>query len=470
MTPRLVRRTCALVLVAAALLGGVEAAGSTGSRGTAGPAPVSAARLRVVVTTTSNWTELQVTPGRVVASRIVERSGQARAQATRSGVTLTNVIRKASVALDVVLAAPRDATSFAVLVDKGYLGTTDAYIANSNGVPYAVVDVHNQRHDATDPRGRLRTSVARNRLLSTVPLYLPKADYRQLVLAAYYPWFSGYRSPLLADRPRRPRSVWDPAGVLAMTRQAQAAGVNGFVVSWQGSERDGPAMRLVRNAAEATGQVFTAYLEAPSARATGPTRSRTRVIREWLLQALAHRSSPAFLKADDGVPVVFVYGMATLTPAQWQDVLVEVAGRPGIRVHLVGDAVDPAYRGLQWGLHRYTALGSIGRLAARSARTALVARAGAVLDAGTTPLLYAGTVSPGFNDRRLRGDTNPVVPRRPDGSRYDATWSAALTGDPDWVFVSTWNEWFENTQIEPGRATGRLALEQTAERAAAWRR
>jgi hypothetical protein len=463
--PRLVGCLCASVIVGAALVGGVDASGTVDR----GPS-VRAARLQLSLTTTSNWTELRVRPGRVVASRVVSRTGRAQLHSTGTGFALTRVLGKASVTVDVVVAAPLDVSRFTVAVDKGYLGQSDAAITNTNGSPYRVADVHNERHDPTDPRGRVSTSVTRSRLMSKVPLFLPKADSRRLVLAAYYPWYSDYASPLLADRPTRPRSVWNAAGVRSMTRQARAHGVDGFVVSWHGSDRDGPALRLVRKAAEATGQTFTAYLEVPAAQPPGPTRSRSFVVRQWLLQALSHRQSPAFLKAADGVPVVFVYGMATLTPAQWQDVLVAVAGRPGIKVHLVGDAIDPAYRPLEWGLHRYTALGPVSRLAARSARTALLARAGAAVDPAAMPLLYAGTVSPGFDDRRLRGDTNPVVPRRGDGSRYAATWSAALTGDPDWVFVSTWNEWFENTQIEPGVATGRLALQQTADRAAAWRR
>jgi hypothetical protein len=465
---RLLRRACALVLAGATLLGGIEASGSP--RGDVSEPSVSAARLRLTLTTTSSWTELALRPGRVVASRVVSHAGRGRVEVTDRGVALTHVLGRASVWLDVVLAAPPGASEFAVTVDKGFLGDTDAQISNSNGVPYDVVDVHNDRHDATDARGRVATTVPRDRLLGAVPLFLPKADYRRLVLAAYYPWFSDYENPSLADRPRRPRSVWDAAGVRSMTEQAQAAGVNGFAVSWHGSDRDGVGMDLVRKAAERTGQLFTAYLEASSAQTSGLARSRAFVVRQWLLQALAYRSSPAFLTAPDGVPVVFVYGMASLTPDQWQDVLVKVAGRAGIKVHLVGDAVDPAYLPVEWGLHRYTALSSAHRLAARSTRTALLARAQATLDPAVSPLLYAGTVSPGFNDRRLRGDTNPVVPRRSDGSRYAATWRAALTGDPDWVFVSTWNEWFENTQIEPGLATGRRALRQTTRRTTAWRR
>ena len=66
-----------------------------------------------------------------------------------------------------------------------------------------------------------------------------------------------------------------------------------------------------------------------------------------------------------------------------------------------------------------------------------------------------------IDDQKLRGNTNPVIDRD-GGARYDGTWSAALAGSPDWMVVTSWNEWFEDTEIEPGVATGSGALEQTA--------
>jgi len=84
-----------------------------------------------------------------------------------------------------------------------------------------------------------------------------------------------------------------------------------------------------------------------------------------------------------------------------------------------------------------------------------------VLDPRLQPRLFVGTVQPGFDDRRLRGDANPVIDRN-GGARYDQTWAAALAGSPDWIVVTSWNEWFEDTQIEPGVETGSGALDQTA--------
>lgn len=458
-------RTRAMRWVAslAMVVGGVGAAGAATTSGHV----VTAARLHLTISTTSNWTALTITPGNVVASHLVSRSGDGRYRASAQGVVLSGVHRRESVTVDVVLGEFSGSPTFEVRLDKGFLGVTEGSIANTNGAAYEVTGFTDALHELGAQSQSVTVAVDRDQMMSTVPLVLRKADPRKLVLAAYYPWYSHYTSSQLADDPSRPRSVWSPSGVLSMTRQAQAAGINGFVVSWHGNSADGPAMDLVQRAAEATGQVFTVYLEVPSAPRTRFHSSSFRV-RQWLLQALSRRSSPSFLRGQDGVPVVFVYGMETLSSQDWRDVLVDVAGR-SIRVHIVGDSLDPAYRPYEWGLHRYSTLDSVGELTQWSRSAELTARAAVAVDAASAPTLYAGTVSPGFDDRRLRGSEHPVISRGDNGSRYDATWTAALAGDPDWVFVSTWNEWYEDTQVEPGVDTGGLALTRTATHAADWR-
>jgi len=456
-------------LTATLMAVGLGTAGGASGDDTPPGAAVDAARLHVTVSTTSNWTQLTISPGEVVASHLVNRTGDGRYRASGDGVVLNGVHRQETVTVDLVLADPTAAPSFSVSLTKGFLGVTEVTVANTNGPGYQVTAFADARHDTGDLNQDEAVSVDRGQMMGMVPLALPKADSRRLVLAAYYPWYRTYTSPQLADDPTQPRSVWDPAGVLSMTQQAKAAGINGFVVSWHGESADGPAMDLVQQAAEATGQDFTAYLEVPSATRGRSSDSAAFRVRQWLLQALARRNSPSFLKAEDGVPVVFVYGMDALPAAQWRDVLVDLAAREAVRVHLVGDALDSTYRPYEWGLHRYAVLDPVDELTAWSRSTSLSARAPAAVDPAAAPALYAGTVSPGFDDQRLRGPRDAVIPRD-DGSRYDDTWAAALAGDPDWVFVSTWNEWYEDTQVEPGEATGGLALTQTAAHVADWRR
>lgn len=237
-------------------------------------------------------------------------------------------------------------------------------------------------------------------------------------------------------------------------------------MSWAGEQHDGVPFNRALQAAATTGGVVAPYLEAAeAARAAQASGTSTpQVVSTWLDQALRRADSSAFLHAGDA-PVVFVYDSGALTPAQWQGVR-EGAGR---QLRLVMDTDDPAYAEVAWGVHHYAATSPPAELASRSQRTSLALRAPATVQSGVAPRLVAATVSPGYDDQAPRGGTNPVVGRGRAGARYDATWDAALSGDPDWVLVTSWNEWYEGTNVEPGRRSGPGALLQTGARTARWR-
>ena len=433
-------------------------------------APVTAAHLRITLTTTSDWAQVHLTPGKVVAAHKASDSGAGNYAEVADGIAVSAVTGTRVVTTDVVVSETTGASSFSLEIDKGYAGTATVAVSNLNGsTPRQVVTATDSVHSTTDTRNHTVTTLSRSAVYGSIQLVVPKAENRKLVLAFYYPWYASYDKATLADQPSDPRSVWDPAGVTSMTRQAKDNGVNGFIVSWHGNAKDGPAFNVAKTAAEQNGQVVTPYIETPSATSTAsPTKPDPQVVTTWIQEALTRQSSPAFLKAADGVPVVFVYQMSSMALSQWQDVLSTLAAS-GQQVHLFGDAVGIGFQSLvEWGVHRYATLDDPATLTSWSQSTALSARAGAVVDPAAAPRVYAGTVSPGFNDQALRGTLNPIIPRD-NGARYDATWQAALAGNPDWVLVSTWNEWYEDSQIEPGVATGGGALQQTADHAAAWR-
>jgi len=85
------------------------------------------------------------------------------------------------------------------------------------------------------------------------------------------------------------------------------------------------------------------------------------------------------------------------------------------------------------------------------------------------PRLFAATVSPGYDDRNARGADRPVAPRGSNGERYAASWTAAMTAAPDWVVITSWNEWFEGTAVQPSENFGDMASRQTADLASRFR-
>ena len=82
--------------------------------------------------------------------------------------------------------------------------------------------------------------------------------------------------------------------------------------------------------------------------------------------------------------------------------------------------------------------------------------------------VYAATVSPGYDDTLLDRETTFSVDRA-NGTYFDAQWSAAVAAQPDWIVVTSWNEFWENTHIEPSVNFGDQYLQITREFAARWK-
>ncbi len=74
------------------------------------------------------------------------------------------------------------------------------------------------------------------------------------------------------------------------------------------------------------------------------------------------------------------------------------------------------------------------------------------------------TVIPGYDDTKERPSGFAV--ERQDGALYETLWQVAIAADPDWVLITSWNEWHEGTEIEPSDEHGDLYLELTAKFAA----
>jgi glycoprotein endo-alpha-1,2-mannosidase len=450
------RRTrITVVLVAASCL----AAASIPKATAASPTGAHLARLHVEIRSTSDWTTVQI-PG---AIKVV---GQ-KLGAVDSGTTVTTLddgwsLRAKSsggtraVDTDVVVERLSDAV-LPLRILKGYGGGTSVTITNTTLTPATTVGSWiDNTHSSSDAYNTMTVALDGTSVFGTHELVLPKADSRKLVLAFYYPWWTAYSVSTLADTPSNPRSVYSPAGVDSMTSQARANGIDGFVVSWAGDLSNGYSFDLALASAKKTNGYVAPYLEALQA-------TNWVVLTLWLKQALTRSSNSAFLKAQ-GKPVVFVFGMSSFPATIWRAAIEAVGGN----VLLVGDTTDPAYAPVAWGVHRYSVTSSPDQLTAWSKDTAIAERAPAALDSSVRPRLVAGTVSPGFDDSRLRGNTNPVVPRA-GGTRYSATWDAALAGQPDWVLVTSWNEWYEDTSVEPGTTNGDTSLHQTAARSTEWK-
>lgn len=83
--------------------------------------------------------------------------------------------------------------------------------------------------------------------------------------------------------------------------------------------------------------------------------------------------------------------------------------------------------------------------------------------AESSNLSFIPTIIPGYDDRKLNGLNRPVLERQ-NGKFYQKFWEIAkryLDPSVKMVFLTSFNEWHEGTELEPSREFGREYLEIT---------
>jgi hypothetical protein len=286
---------------------------------------------------------------------------------------------------------------------------------------------------------------------------------RPPVLAFYYSWYtsSTWCSCHMSDLPTIRYNSSDPAAVDRQLHQASDAGISGFIDSWWGAgdaTDTNFALLLQRAAAlqRTTGRHFRSsiLLETDGAALGTPARIATAL--KYILTT--YGNSPYYFHWQ-GKPVVFIWDAlgSGRTLATWAALRRQVD--PLNHSFWSVDGYDPTLLAAFDGLFLLSAA-DWGVLNGRLLPTVLGFRAGvdAYNAAHHTHRAWAAGVFPGHDDTRAPNHPHPYTIARKQGATYRESWDAALATKPDWITISSFNEWFEGTTIEPGVHYGNLYL------------
>ncbi len=367
---------------------------------------------------------------------------------------------------------PATAT-YRLIVSAAAAATLRLQVSTSPALRRASVEVWNLNDETRPARVtefntltgvELQTSMA---LLRTGgPLTVPRRD--RLVLAHYYPWWDpvAWTDPNLLDQPLRLYSTDTPADVTRNLQDVHDAGIDAVIVSWQGSEVGGGwnlrRLRYVLDGAQQAGLKVTVHLETLGANRVGREGAPPDpdVLTGWIVELVDTLAThPAWLKVD-GRPVIFAYVWGFAGDATWLTVLdrLHASGRNPL---MMADSTNPGHLLLADGLATYSGTLFTPDVATLMRETASAARVYHLLfSADGRPRIAAATVMPGYDETRLPGRSGRVVSRS-GGEFYDRQWQAALASGADWVVISTWNEWAENTQVEAGQRFGETYVWRT---------
>jgi uncharacterized protein YraI len=290
------------------------------------------------------------------------------------------------------------------------------------------------------------------------------AEGPRLVLAFYYAWYdmNTWSSGLLADQPREPYVSSDPATIERHVHQAQAAGIDALVQSWYGPQEANNQtesnFRALLDVAAAAG--FHAAVDFETSGPFFPDRASVVEALRYLLAK--HAQHPAYLRYQ-GKPVIFFWRQQRFSVDEWADIRNQVD--PNRDSLWIAEGVDITYQSVFDGHHLYSIAWSpdVGRsLEDWGFRVHQYAAQHQV------NRLWVATVMPGYDDTHTARADKFAVSRR-DGGYYRETWAAATATQPDWVVITSFNEWVESTMIEPSASYGDLYLNLTHEMAMAFK-
>ncbi|MEA3403938.1 MAG: glycoside hydrolase family 99-like domain-containing protein [Armatimonadota bacterium] len=303
-------------------------------------------------------------------------------------------------------------------------------------------------------------------------------DVPRKVMAFYYTWYGtpefehGWRHWNAVDFANRdikasthypligPYDSQDPEVIDLHIDQARRSGVDCFIATWWGrSDYTDEAFNLLLDRARPKGFEATVYWE------TVPGEGREQVrhaVADLVYLLRRYGRDPAFLKVD-ARPVIFVYGrvMGQIPQAAWPEIITRVRERVGHDFLLIADGYRESNARLFDGVHTYNICGWVRRKPlAEIHEDAEHSFTSAVELARQHGKISCITVIPGYDDTKIRDPG--LVAERKGGDTYEALWQKAVEAGPDWVLITSWNEWHEGSEIEPSFEDGRKYLRLTA--------
>ena len=327
-------------------------------------------------------------------------------------------------------------------------------------------------HDQTIPDGKGTNQVTKEFDLCALADGRPfkKAvrikSRRPRLYAFFYPWYQldYWDSEIIRDEPAARYDSSETETIAAQISSAQKAGIDGFISSWwgPGHKTDTNLKTLLQLSTEKRFKTFIYFetLEGETQQALDETTIQT-----WLDYAITNYGShPAYLKYE-GKPVIAIWMAEAVLSSSWARVFAALRAE-NKEAFYIGSGLDgdlELFDALHiYGIQEYD---SPKKFFAKQSRHPNFLQ---LLTDTASKRLWIATVEPGYDDTLLPGRVG-YIRARDQGVYYRSTWQAAVASRPDWIFITSWNEYWENTHIEASKNYGKTYLQITRHEARKWK-
>ena len=275
----------------------------------------------------------------------------------------------------------------------------------------------------------------------------------------------------MSDLPTVQYTSSDDATIDRQLSEASGAGITGFISSWwgPGDQTDSNFAKLLAHSAtlqSGTGYNFASsiYFESDAPALSGQTN-----IVNALRYLSAHYTNDPHFFHWNGKPVLFFWdplgGGRTLT--EWAAIRSQVD--PNNAMIWSAEGVDTSLLTVFDGIHLFSGgYWGIQHSDMPQVDQGFRSQISAYNAAHGTQKIWAAGIIPGYNDTLVPGRTGTYIVPRNNGTTYQQSWAGALSSQPDWITITSFNEWFEGSMIEPSVTYGNLYLSETAQYAKQW--
>lgn len=276
-----------------------------------------------------------------------------------------------------------------------------------------------------------------------------------MVWAVYYPWIAWNQNLECTDHPLLTYQNNDDGSRTIETyreeiKMAKSAGIDGFFVSWFNDPVSNHDLQSLLDAAQELDFKIAIYLESLLDGSVNPE------IEGWIRHAIGtFGSQPAYMRLNDK-PVIMVYGYLAAPFADWKTRFANLRAQ-GFEASYFPDSVNPVDLDISTGLHRYINLDKNDLEPVNAA----LARSVHMISREFERKFFVATVSPGFNNCPYDAGNPLDEISRENGAFYERQFTAAINANPDWIMITSWNEFGESTHVRPSEKYGVEYLEMT---------
>ncbi len=329
-------------------------------------------------------------------------------------------------------------------IKKGAIGKTEVqFLTNDKSKTLISLAALEQEKSFT-----LSKKIFRHHQLPINPVPQKTRKYKPLVLAFYYPWYGDTGNKWLANDSQivthKPLLRFYSSSDVNILRQhidmAKQAGIDGFIVSWWGiNSLSDINLKKMIPICESLGFKFTLYLER--------TKSKEDLSKSLSYIDTVYTRSSSYIKLDDS-PVLFIF--ARVLEQLPLDSITAVKSKFSLINYVFAKSNLQDFEGFHEYLPIDYDLWTIRRRYLIASQMA-----------NNENKLMAATVMPGYDDRRFRKPGTYIS--RQNGEYYEKVWEAALACKPDWILITSFNEWYEGTEIEPSLEDGYYYIKITGQ-------